>query len=106
MLAFAHINLLEMLRRFTPEEAVRAVTDSIYVQKAALHKISGVGAFVGKNKCSCGKEMCWKCLQGEEQPPAAPAQWRDKSSSSPQQTTQPAKARALVRLLRSNSYSR
>ena len=47
MLAFAHINLLEMLRRFTPEEAVRVATDSIYVQKSALHKLSGVGAFVG-----------------------------------------------------------
>ena len=32
MLAYAHINLLSMLSRFTPEEAVRVATDSIYLQ--------------------------------------------------------------------------
>ena len=79
MLAFAHINLLEMLRRFTPEEAFRVATDSVYVQKSALHRLSGVGAFVGKKKCSCGEDICVNCLLGEEyQPPATPANWRDK----------------------------
>jgi hypothetical protein len=29
---YAHINLLSMVQRFTPEEAVRVATDSIYVQ--------------------------------------------------------------------------
>ena len=61
VLAFAHINLLEMFRRFTLEEAVRVATDSIYVQKSALHKLSGVGAFVGKRKCICGELNCVAC---------------------------------------------
>ena len=40
MLAYAHINLLSMLSRFDPEEAVRVATDSIYVQKTALSKLT------------------------------------------------------------------
>ena len=32
MLAYANINLLSMLSRFTPDEAVRVATDSIYVR--------------------------------------------------------------------------
>ena len=35
MLAYAHINLLSMLSRFEPDEAVRVATDSIYVKKTA-----------------------------------------------------------------------
>ena len=35
MLAYTHINLLSMLSRFEPEEAVRVATDSIYVKKTA-----------------------------------------------------------------------
>jgi len=31
MLVYAHINLLEMLRRFGPNEVVRIATDSIYI---------------------------------------------------------------------------
>ncbi|MEW8689347.1 MAG: hypothetical protein AB2556_26285, partial [Candidatus Thiodiazotropha sp.] len=46
MLAYAHINLLLMLRRFEPEEAVRVATDSIYIQKTAPHKLEGVEAYV------------------------------------------------------------
>jgi len=42
MLAYAHINLISMLRRFRPEEAVRVATDSIYIQKTALHKLEGI----------------------------------------------------------------
>ena len=45
MLAYAHINLLSMLQRFEPDEAVRVATDSIYVRKAALHR-----AFVAPKK--------------------------------------------------------
>ena len=45
MLACAHINLLSMLSRFEPDEAVRVATDSIYVKKKALCKLEGVGAY-------------------------------------------------------------
>ncbi|RHZ44471.1 hypothetical protein Glove_724g33 [Diversispora epigaea] len=45
MLAYAHINLLEILRRFQPNEVVRIVTDSIYVRKEALYKIENIPAF-------------------------------------------------------------
>ncbi|CAG8553894.1 12053_t:CDS:10, partial [Racocetra fulgida] len=45
MLAYAHINLLEMLWRFDPNEVVRIATDSIYVQKEALYKIENILAF-------------------------------------------------------------
>ena len=36
MLAYADINILSMLSRFEPDEAVRVATDSIYVKKTAL----------------------------------------------------------------------
>ncbi|MEW8688929.1 MAG: hypothetical protein AB2556_24180 [Candidatus Thiodiazotropha sp.] len=42
MLAYAHINLLSMLRRFEPEKAVRVGTNSLYIWKTALHKLEGV----------------------------------------------------------------
>src|SRR5271154_7178073 len=45
MLAYAHINLLEMLRRFGSNEVVRIATDSIYIRKEALYKIENVPAF-------------------------------------------------------------
>ena len=54
MLAYAHINLLSMLQRLEPDEAVRVATDSIYVWKSALHK-----AFVApknmtvEGSCAC-----------------------------------------------------
>ena len=66
MLAYAHINLLAMLSRFTPKEAVRVATDSIYVKKTALQKLSVVAAFVGKEKCNCGENMCISCLLEEK----------------------------------------
>ena len=79
MLAYAHINLLEMLRRFRPDEAVRVATDSIYVKKIAMAKLEGVQAYVAPKTCECGGECCYSCLTGEAyQPPAALAQWRDK----------------------------
>ena len=88
MLAYAHINLLEMLRRFTPEGAVRVATDSIYVKKTALHKLDGVEAYVAPVLCNCGDETCLDCLLGEKRlPHVAPAQWRDKGETiySPQE---------------------
>ncbi|CAG8699213.1 9201_t:CDS:2, partial [Racocetra persica] len=45
MLAYAHINLLEMLRRFDPNKVVRIATDPIYVRKEALYKIENIPAF-------------------------------------------------------------
>ena len=82
MLAYAHINLLEMLRRFTPNEAVRVATDSIYVKKTALHKLDGVEAYVAPVLCNCGDETCLDCLLGEKRLPfVAPAQWRDKGET-------------------------
>ena len=78
-LAYALINFLIMLSRFRPEEAVRVATDSIYLTKAALHKLNGVEAYVAPVQCDCGEDMCVSCLLGEPVlPPAAPAQWRDK----------------------------
>jgi len=82
MLAYAHINLLEMLRRFTPNEAVRVATDSIYVKKTALHKLDGVEAYVAPVPCTCGGEICPDCLLGIDRlSPVAPAQWRDKGET-------------------------
>ncbi|MEW8689097.1 MAG: hypothetical protein AB2556_25025, partial [Candidatus Thiodiazotropha sp.] len=34
MVAYAHINLLSMLSRFTPDDAVRVATDSLYISEA------------------------------------------------------------------------
>ena len=79
MLAYAHINLLSMLSRFTPDEAVRVATDSIYVRKSVLKGLEGVEAFMPMKKCDCSGVMCVPRLLGEEYFPAvAPAQWRDK----------------------------
>ncbi|CAG8845516.1 12144_t:CDS:2, partial [Gigaspora margarita] len=50
ILAYAHINLLEMLRRFEPNKVVRIATDSIYVRKEALYKIENVPAFFKQEK--------------------------------------------------------
>ncbi|MEW8652543.1 MAG: AAA family ATPase [Candidatus Thiodiazotropha sp.] len=72
MLAYAHINLLSMLQRFEPEDAVRVATDSIYVRKSALHKLEGVKAYVAPKRCDCGEVAC------DYLPLVAPAQWRDK----------------------------
>ena len=65
MLAYAHINLLEMLRRFRSDEAVRVATDSIYVTKKAMGKLEDVQAYVALTTCSS----------------VAPAQWRDKGET-------------------------
>ena len=75
MLAYAHINLLEMLRRFGPGEVVRVATDSIYVKKIAMAKLEGVQAYVAPMTCSCEEEYCGSCLTGKAYlPPVAPAQ--------------------------------
>ena len=79
MLAYAHINLLSMLQRFKPDEAVRVATDSLYVRKSALHKLEGVKAYVAPKRCDCGEVMCVLCLLEKDYLPAvASGQWRDK----------------------------
>src|SRR5438046_5506586 len=50
MLAYAHINLLEMLQRFGSNEVVRIATDSIYIRKEFLYKIENVSAFFKQAK--------------------------------------------------------
>ncbi|CAG8856360.1 35155_t:CDS:2, partial [Gigaspora margarita] len=50
ILAYAHINLLKMLRRFELNEVVRIATDSIYIRKEALYKIENVPAFFKQEK--------------------------------------------------------
>ena len=72
MLAYAHINLLSMLQRFEPEDAVHVATDSIYVRKSALHNLEGVKTYVAPKRCDCGEVAC------DYLPQVAPAQWRDK----------------------------
>ena len=74
MLAYAHINLLSMLSRFIPDEAVRVATDSIYVRKSALKRLEGVEAFIPM------KTMRLFSLFAREEylPTVAPAQWRNK----------------------------
>ena len=68
-----------MLRRFRPEEAVRVATDSIYIQKTALYKLEGIGAYIVPKACDCGREYCVSCMTGKKYlPTVAPAQWRDK----------------------------
>ncbi|CAG8835930.1 7730_t:CDS:2, partial [Gigaspora margarita] len=72
MLAYAHINLLEMLQRFEPNEVVRIATDSIYVQKEALYKIENVPAFFKQEKakdpdlCPHTYPLCAMCTDLEE----------------------------------------
>ena len=74
MLAYAHINLLSMLSRFTPDEAVRVATDSIYVRKSALQRLEGFEAFIPMKKMRLRSRFA-----GEEYLPAvAPTQCRDK----------------------------
>ncbi|MEW8689103.1 MAG: hypothetical protein AB2556_25055, partial [Candidatus Thiodiazotropha sp.] len=83
MLAYAHINLISMLSRFEPNEAVRVATDSIYVKKTTLCKLEGVMAY--KPHEVHPKGYCRICLichdKATPRPPRdgiASAQWRDK----------------------------
>ena len=75
-----------MLRRFSPEEAVRVATDSIYVRKTALYKLDGIEAYVSPGTCvsahKCGGGRCVNCYVAGI-PMAAPrgAQWRDKGET-------------------------
>ena len=50
-LAYAHIHLLKMLRYFKLGEAVRVAIAELYVQKPALHKLEGIGAYVVPKLC-------------------------------------------------------
>ena len=82
MLAYAHINLLSMLQRFDQDEAVRVATDSLYIKKTSLHKLTDIKAFVPIETCKCGDDLCISCLLQEEYtPPVGPAQWRDKGET-------------------------
>ncbi|MEW8688966.1 MAG: hypothetical protein AB2556_24370, partial [Candidatus Thiodiazotropha sp.] len=83
MLAYAHINLLSMLLRFTPDEAVRVATDSMYISKKRRSiSLRGSKHMWPPNRCNCGgrgARECILCMLGEPfLPPVAPAQWRDK----------------------------
>ena len=87
MLAYAHINLLEMLRPFTPTKAIRVATDSLYVKKTALHKLDGMVAYVPHDQHPKGYcTTCLGCHDGPTSRPSnkenvAPAQWRDKGET-------------------------
>jgi len=65
MLAYAHIKIFSMLSRFEPEEVTRVATDSIYIQKTALHKLQGVEAYVAPKTCVCGGEWRVSCITGQ-----------------------------------------
>ena len=57
----AHTNLLSMLSRFTPDDAVRVATDSIYIRKSALKRLEGVEAFIPMKKnatAGCAFPVC------------------------------------------------
>ncbi|CAG8715499.1 1196_t:CDS:10, partial [Racocetra persica] len=58
MLAYAYINLLEMLQRFDPNEVVRIATDSIYVRKDALYKIKNIPAFFKQVEVKSDPNLC------------------------------------------------
>ncbi|MEW8688333.1 MAG: hypothetical protein AB2556_21180, partial [Candidatus Thiodiazotropha sp.] len=80
MLAYAHINLLSKLSRFTPDDAVRVATDSLYIRKTTLHRLDGIESYIAPRICDCEATlMCVVCMLGEPfLPPVAPAQWPDK----------------------------
>ena len=50
MLGYAHINLISMLKRLESEKVVRVASDSLYIQKNALHKLEGVVAYNVKDQ--------------------------------------------------------
>ena len=77
MLAYAHINLLSMLSRFTPGEAVRVATDSIYVRKSALKRLERVEVFIPMKKMRL-QGVHFLFAREEYLPVVAPAQWRYK----------------------------
>ncbi|CAG8573144.1 12136_t:CDS:2 [Cetraspora pellucida] len=58
MLAYAHINLLEMLQRFDPNEVVRIATDFIHVRKDALYKIENILAFFKQVEIKSNPNLC------------------------------------------------
>jgi len=85
MLAYAHINLLSMLSRFTLEDVVRVATDSIFLEKAALYKLKEIEAHVTPDEHPRG--YCKHCAMFHEETTqrpfqaVAPAQWRDKGEN-------------------------
>ncbi|MEW8689144.1 MAG: hypothetical protein AB2556_25260, partial [Candidatus Thiodiazotropha sp.] len=75
MLAYAHINLLTMLLRYTPDDAMRVATDSLYIGKTDLHKLGWVESYIAPRICDSGEFMCVDCLLGEHSLlPVAPAE--------------------------------
>ncbi|CAG8675940.1 979_t:CDS:10 [Cetraspora pellucida] len=58
MLAYAYINLLEMLQRFDPNEVVRIATDSIYIRKETLYKIENIPAFFEQVEIKSDPNLC------------------------------------------------
>ena len=50
MLGYAHMNLISMLKRLESEKVVRVASDSLYIQKNALHKLEGVVAYNVKDQ--------------------------------------------------------
>ena len=66
MLVYAHINLLSMLTRFDPEKVVRVGTDSIYLNRASLSKLTNITAYVAHRSCDCGDQNCASCLTGTQ----------------------------------------
>lgn len=72
MLAYNLINLIIMLTKYELLGIVKVATDSIYIQKTALHKFTGIMAYVVSRLC--GKELCG--LIGK--PQVGPAQWCNK----------------------------
>ena len=78
MLAYANINLLTVLSRFTPDEAVRVATDNIYVRKSALKRLEGVEAFIPMKTIRL--QGVRSLFAREEYLPAvALVRWRDKN---------------------------
>ena len=46
MLGYVYMNLISILKRIEPEEVVRVATDTLVIQKCALHKLESVEAEV------------------------------------------------------------
>ena len=79
MLWYAHINLLMMLTRFGPGEVVRVATDSLYLDKSSLRKLTNITAYDAHRSCDCGDQNCASCLTGTQYLPIVlKGQWRDK----------------------------
>ncbi|MEW8688821.1 MAG: hypothetical protein AB2556_23635, partial [Candidatus Thiodiazotropha sp.] len=68
MLVYVYTNLLPMLQRFEPDDAVRVATDILYIRKTALQWLDGVESYVAPRICDRGAMLDQFLL------PVAPAQ--------------------------------